>query len=139
MIEPSSFLNDLIFMENPVLMKQSHKKTRLDVIVIRGYFLLSKTPCENSCTPEPAMSPVIPHFPHPPNFRGHNFRKMRNRAGIIQRFPTGTDEVEYSNVTVTESKDGMWFGTRAGTGRGIFQDPLREASGIKRNSTEQRF
>jgi hypothetical protein len=63
---------------------------------------------------------------------------MRNRAGIIHRFPTGTDEVEYSNVTKTENKDGMWFGTRAGTGRGIFQHPSRDASGIKRDSTEQK-
>jgi hypothetical protein len=31
---------------------------------------------------------------------------MRNRVGIIQRFPTGTDEVEYSNVTKTESRMG---------------------------------
>ena len=35
---------------------------------------------------------------------------MRNRAGIIQRFPTGTDEVEYSNVTKTESRMGCGLG-----------------------------
>ena len=35
---------------------------------------------------------------------------MRNRAGIIQRFPTGTDEVEYSNGTKTESKMGCGLG-----------------------------
>jgi hypothetical protein len=64
---------------------------------------------------------------------------MRNRAGIIQRFLTGTDEVEYSNVTKTESKDGMWFGTRAGTGRGIFQHPSREASGIKSDSNRAKI
>ena len=43
---------------------------------------------------------------------------MRNRAGIIQRFPTGTDEVEYSNVTKTESRmDGVVWDA-AGTGGG---------------------
>ena len=42
---------------------------------------------------------------------------MQNRAGIIQRFPTGTDEVEYSNVTKTESRmDVVW--DAAGTARG---------------------
>jgi len=35
---------------------------------------------------------------------------MRNRAGIIQRFPTGTDEVEYSDVTETESRRGCGLG-----------------------------
>jgi hypothetical protein len=35
---------------------------------------------------------------------------MRNRAGIIQRFPTGTDEGEYSNVTKTESRMGCGLG-----------------------------
>jgi len=55
---------------------------------------------------------------------------MRNRAGIIQRFPTGTDEVGYGNVTKTKQQDGMWFGTRAGTGLGRFQHPPWGASGI---------
>ena len=35
---------------------------------------------------------------------------MRNRAGIIQRFPMGTDEVEYSNVKKTESRMGCGLG-----------------------------
>jgi len=34
---------------------------------------------------------------------------MRNWAGITQRCPTGTDEVGYSNVTMTESgRDAIW-------------------------------
>ncbi len=35
---------------------------------------------------------------------------MRNRAGIIQRYPTGTDEVGYSNVTKTKKAgwDVVW-------------------------------
>jgi len=35
---------------------------------------------------------------------------MRNRAGITQRCPTGTNEVEYSNVTKTESGRGCRLG-----------------------------
>jgi hypothetical protein len=62
---------------------------------------------------------------------------MRNRAGIIQRFPTGTYEGEYSNVTKTESRGNVVW-DMADTDRGIFQHPLRVASGIKGNSTEQK-
>jgi len=36
---------------------------------------LSKNPCRNSGTSEPAMSPVVPQFPRSPNFRGHNSEK----------------------------------------------------------------
>jgi hypothetical protein len=61
---------------------------------------------------------------------------MRNRAGIIQRFPTGTDEVEYSNVTKTESRMGCGFG-RGGHRPGDIPHPPQEASVIKRNSTKQ--
>lgn len=86
---------------NPGLTEQSHRKPGR-MFLSSGAVLPSKNPCEISGTPEPATSPVIPHFPHPPNFRGHNFGKMRNRAGIIQRSPTGTDEVGYSNVTKTK-------------------------------------
>ncbi len=63
---------------------------------------------------------------------------MRNRAGIIQRFPLGTDEVEYSNVTKTESRMGCGLG-RGGHRPGIFQHPPREVSEIKKDSTEQKF
>src|SRR5665647_318652 len=48
--------------------------------------------------------------PTPRIFRGHNFRKMRNRAGIIERFLTGTYEVEYSNVTKTKKQEGCGLG-----------------------------
>jgi hypothetical protein len=37
---------------------------------------------------------------------------MRNRVGIIQRFPTGTDEVENSDVAKTESRRGCGLGLR---------------------------
>jgi hypothetical protein len=109
MIIPSSYQNFSIFRGNPFLKEQSDTKTRPDIIVNRGYFYRQK-PCENSGKPEPATSPVIPHFPHPPDFRGHNFGKMRNRAGIIQRFPTGTVEAGYSSVAVTKSRIGCGLG-----------------------------
>jgi hypothetical protein len=124
------------FMRTPVIKEQSHRRSGR-IFLSSGAIFTVKNPCGNSGTPEPGKSPVIPHFPHPRDFRGNNSGKMRNRAGIIQRFPTGTDEVEYSDVTKAESKEGVWFGTRAGTSRRIFQHPPREASRIKRNSTEQ--
>jgi hypothetical protein len=77
-----------------------------------GAIFTVKKPSDNSGIPEPAKGPVIPHFPRPLNFRGHNFRKMRNRAGIIQRVTMGTYEVEYSNVTKSESR------MECGLGRG---------------------
>jgi len=61
---------------------------------------------------------------------------MRNRAGIIQRFPKGTDEVEYSNVTKTESRMGCGLG-HGGHRPGDIPASSPGASGIKRNSTEQ--
>ena len=41
---------------------------------------------------------------------------MRNRAGITQRYPTGKDEVEYSDVAKTES------GRGCGLGRGGYRE-----------------
>src|SRR4030043_661719 len=73
-----------------------------------GLFFPSKNTCENSGTPEPATSPVIPHFPHPPNFRGHNSEKcgtgpelfndfrrerMRSNIAMLQRPKAGWDVV----------------------------------------------
>ncbi len=45
---------------------------------------------------------------------------MRNLAGIIQQFPTGNNEVEYSNVMKIESRRGCGSG-RGRSGRGICQ------------------
>jgi hypothetical protein len=56
------------------------------------------------------VNPVVPHFPRPPYFRGHNSQKHRNRAGIIERPPTGTDEVLFSDVTRTENGRGCGLG-----------------------------
>jgi len=125
----------LLLCRNPILKGESHRRL-CRMLLSSGAIFPVKKLCENSGTPEPAASPDIPHFPQSPNFRGHNSEKCGTGAGIIQRFPTGTDEVEYSNVTKTESRmDVVWVA--AGTGRGIFQHPPREASGIKRNSTEE--
>jgi len=100
-------------MGTPVLMEQSHRRPGRMLLSFEA-ILPSKTLYENSGTPEPAASPVEPHFPHPTDFRGHNSGKMRNRAGIIQQSPTGTDEVGYSNVTKAKKQEGMCFGMRAG-------------------------
>ena len=63
---------------------------------------------------------------------------MRNRAGITKRSPTGTDEVVYSNVTKTKKREGMWFRTRLVWPGDMFA--FRPGmSGIKRDSTEQKF
>jgi hypothetical protein len=61
---------------------------------------------------------------------------MRNRAGITERSPTGTDEVVYIKDTKTESGRGYGFG------RGEYRPGDKFASspgtsGIKKNSTEQ--
>ena len=81
------------------------------------------------------MSPVVPHFPHPHEFQRSLFGKMGNRAGITQQCPTGTDEVENSNVTKTES------GRECDLGRGWYRqgDVFASSpgtSGIMRKSTE---
>jgi hypothetical protein len=85
----------------------------------------SKNPCGNSGTSEPAASPVVPLFPRLPDFRGHNFRKMRNRDGIIERSPAGKDEVICSDVTAAER--GREWGLGRGRGPdGRYACPLPE-------------
>ncbi len=41
----------------------------------RGWLPRPETPCGNSGTSGPATGPVIPLFPQPPDFRGHNSQK----------------------------------------------------------------
>ena len=43
---------------------------------------------------------------------------MRNRAGIMQRSPAGTDEVICSNVTAIKKEVRTWFGKRRVPARG---------------------
>jgi len=88
--------------------------------------------------PEPAMSPVVPLFPHPPNFRGHNLEKCGTGPELFIDFRR--ERMRSYLAELQQSKAGwgvVW--EVAGTGRGIFQPPPREASGIKRNSPEQFF
>jgi len=62
---------------------------------------------------------------------------MRNWAGITQRCPTGTDEVGYSNVTMTESgRDAIWD---AAVQAGDVFASSPGTSGIMRKSTENFF
>jgi hypothetical protein len=71
-----------------------------------GLFLSSKTPFENSGTPEPATSPVIPHFPHPPIleviifekygtgpelFNDFRWVRMRSNIAMLRRPKAGWD------------------------------------------------
>ena len=124
-------------MGNPVLKEQSHR--RLDrMLLSSGAIFTVKNPCENSGTPEPATSPVIPHFPHPPNFRGHNSEKCGTGPELFNDFRR---EQMRSNIAMLRRPKAGWdvVWDAAGTGRGIFQHPPREASGIKRNSIEQFF
>jgi len=74
-------------------------------------------------------------FPLPPGFQRSLFGKMRNRAGIAQRCPTGTDEVEYSSVIKTESGRGWGLG-RSWYGQGDVSASSPGTSGVMRNSTE---
>jgi hypothetical protein len=89
-------------MGNPDLVSYRPK-----VIVTWAIFPV-KNPCENSGTPEPATSPVIHHFLHPPNFRGHNSEKcgtgpelfndfsrerMRSNIAMVRRPKAGGDVV----------------------------------------------
>jgi hypothetical protein len=116
MISPEQF--NAVFMGNPVFKSVISPKTRPDGIVGLSGLSRSKNPCGSSGTSEPAASPVVPLFPRPPEFRGHNFRKMRNRAGIIKRSPAGTDEVIFSNVMMTGSRRGCGLGRGRGAAGG---------------------
>jgi hypothetical protein len=96
-----------------------------------------KTSCKNSGTPEPATSPVISHFPHPPNFRGHNSEKCGTEPELFNDFRQERMRVNIAMLRRPKAGwDVVW--DTSGTGWGIFQHPPREASGIKRNSTEQK-
>jgi len=124
-------------MGNPVLNEQSHRRQGR-MLLSSGLFFPSKNPCENSGTPEPATSPVIPHFPHPPNFRGHNSEKCGTGLELFNDFRR---ERMRSNIAMLRRPKAGWdvVWDAAGTGRGIFQYPPREASGIKRNSTAEKI
>ena len=122
---------------NPVL-KSNITEDSADCYWHLGLFLPSKNSCENSGTPEPATSLVIPHFPHPPNFRGHNSEKCGTGPELFNVFRR---ELMRANIAMLRRPKAGWdvVWDAAGTGQGKFQHPPREASGIKRNSTEQYF
>lgn len=74
-------------------------------------FSLSKNPCGNSGTPQPAASPGVPLFPCPKNFGGHNSRNLRSQAGVVKGSPAGMEEVISGSVRKTEDGEG-WDGER---------------------------
>gem|GEM_PF-2515574 len=82
------------------------------------------------------MSPVVPYFPSPPNFRGHYSEKCGTGPELFNGFRR---ERMRSNIAMLRRPKAGWDVVRdaAGTGRGIFQHTPRESSGIKRDSTEQ--
>jgi hypothetical protein len=100
----------ILFCRDPVYKGVISPKTRPDGIVESSDFHRGENPCGNSGTTEPVMNPVVPHFPHPPYFRGHNSQNHRNRAGIIERSPAGTDEVVFSDVAAAERGRGCGLG-----------------------------
>jgi hypothetical protein len=63
-----------------------------------------KSPFGNSGTSEPAAGPVVPLFPQPPVFGGHNSRKRGIRTGIIEKSPAGMGEVIFGEVTSVERR-----------------------------------
>lgn len=87
-----------------------------------------KKPCENSATSKPAPGPVVPLFPHLPDFEGHNSEKMRNWAGIIQRLPTGMNWTDMAMLQRPKADwDVVW--DMAGGGRDLY--PPQEGTGNK--------
>jgi len=104
-----------------------------------GLFFTVKKTCENSGTPEPDTSPVVPHFPHPMNLRGHNSEKCGIGPELINDFRW---ERMRSNIATLRRPKAGWdmVWDAAGTGsRGIFHHPPLEVPEIKKNSTEQFF
>jgi hypothetical protein len=85
--------------------------------VYLGLLLPSKNSGENSETPEPATSPVIPHFPHPPNFRGHNSEKCGTEMKLFNNFRR---ERIGSNIAMLRRPKAGWdvVWDAAGIGRG---------------------
>ena len=71
----------------------------------------SKNPCDNSGTSEPAMSPVVPHFPRPPNFGGHNSEKCGTGPELLddRRRERMRSYTAMLRRTIAE---GRWFRTR---------------------------
>src|SRR4030042_291489 len=117
MIIPSSYLNFSIFKGNPVLKEQSHRRPGRMLLSSGAIFLPSKKPCENSGTPEPATSEVIPHFPHPPNFRGHNSEKCGTGPELFNDFRRERMRSDIAMLRRPKAGgDVVW--DAAGTGRG---------------------
>jgi hypothetical protein len=96
---------------------QHSAKLRAGCYCHPGLFLPSKNPCENSGTPEPATSPVIPHFPHPPNFRGHNSEKCGTGPELFNDFRRERMRSYIEVLRKQKAGSGVVWEV-AGTGRG---------------------
>jgi len=118
-----------VYMGNPVLKEQPHRRLSR-VLLSSGAIFPSKNPCENFGTPEPAMSPVVPYFPYPQNFRGHYSEKCGTGPELLN---DGRRERMRSDIAMLRSPkaggDEVWdaAGTRSSPG----------TSGIMRNYHEK--
>jgi hypothetical protein len=97
-----------VFMENPGFDENDLPEDLSRCYGMGERLSRSKNPYGNSGTPESATNPVVPHFPNPPDFRGHNSEKcgtgqeytddnrrewMRSYIAGLQRPKAGGDVV----------------------------------------------
>ena len=72
------------------------------------------------------MSPVVPYFPHPRNFRGHYSEKCGTGPELLN---DARRERMRSDIAMLRrpNAEGTWFGTREGTGKGdVLNGNLRD-------------
>jgi hypothetical protein len=120
-------LFNLIFMGNPVLKEQSRGRLGRMLLSSGATFSRQKTPCENSGKLEPATSPVIPHFPHLPNFRGHNSEKYGTGPELFNDFRW---ERMRSNIAMLRRPIAGWDVIWGSGGHGL-GDPISSQGGIR--------
>jgi hypothetical protein len=122
-------------MGNPVLKEQSHRELCRMLLSSWGYFTV-KNPVKIRVHLSLLRARLYLISPTPPIFRGHNSEKCGIRPELFNDFRR---EQMRSNIAMLRSPKAGWdvVWEAAGTGRGIFQHPSREASGIKRNYYEK--
>ena len=91
---------------------------------------LQKNVCGNSSTSEPATGPVVPLFPHPLDWGGHNCQKRRTGPGITGQSPAGMDKVIFGNVTTIKGRRGCALGHGQVLAGGVSGSPLPALPGI---------
>ena len=91
-------------------------------------FTVKKNPCGDSGTSEPATNPVVPHFPRPPDFRGHNSEKCGTGPELLNnnRWERMRSYIVMLRRPIAGG-DVIW--DTASNGRGICLPPPRERQG----------